>query len=85
MVRAVVDHGLSKAEAARRYNTTPKTVTKWVDRFHNEGVDGLRDRSGSRIAMAQAPVLATDSALSRPASEIVLIMRNRRSLDEKPE
>jgi len=40
MVRAVVDHGLSKAEAARCYNTTPKTVTKWVERFRKEGVDG---------------------------------------------
>jgi len=28
MVRAVVDGGLSKAEVARRYNTTLKTVAK---------------------------------------------------------
>ena len=26
MVRSVVDGGLSKAAAARRYNTTPKTI-----------------------------------------------------------
>jgi len=45
MVRAVMDWGLTKAEAARRYNTTPKTVAKWVERFGNEGVEGLRDRS----------------------------------------
>jgi transposase InsO family protein len=45
MVRAVVDDGLSKAEAARRYNTTPKTVAKWVERYRKEGVKGLRDRS----------------------------------------
>ena len=30
MVRAVVDRGLSKAEAARQFNTSWKTVDKWV-------------------------------------------------------
>jgi transposase InsO family protein len=45
MARAVVDCGLSKAAAARRYNTTPKTVAKWVERFRAAGIDGLRDRS----------------------------------------
>jgi integrase len=38
MVRAVVDGGLSKAAAARKYNTTPKTVAKWVNRFRAESV-----------------------------------------------
>ena len=38
MVRSVVDQRLSKAQAARRFNTTPKTVTKWVDRFKAEGL-----------------------------------------------
>jgi transposase len=45
MVRAVVDGGLSNAAAACRFNTTPKTVAKWVARFKAEGLDGLRDRS----------------------------------------
>jgi transposase InsO family protein len=45
MVRAVVDCGLSRAAAARQFNTTPKTVGKWVERFRVEGVGGLRDRS----------------------------------------
>src|SRR6201993_2765210 len=44
MVRAV-DQGLSKAASARQFNTTAKTVAKWVKRFRAEGVDGLRDRS----------------------------------------
>src|SRR5262245_26117284 len=45
MVRAVVVAGLSKTVAARGFNTTPKTVSKWVERFRAEGVAGLRDRS----------------------------------------
>src|SRR4030095_15567964 len=31
MVRAVVEGGMSKATAARQFNTTPKTVAKWVN------------------------------------------------------
>jgi transposase InsO family protein len=50
MVRAVVDCGLSKAAAARRFNTTPKTVAKWVERFHASGLDGLRDRSSRPLS-----------------------------------
>src|SRR5262245_53784012 len=45
MVRSVVEGGRSKAAAARQFNTTAKTVAKWVERFRTEGVDGLRDRS----------------------------------------
>ena len=33
MVRSVVEGGLSKTAAARRFNTTPKTVAKWIRRF----------------------------------------------------
>jgi transposase InsO family protein len=50
MVRAVVDYGLTKAAAARRFNTTPKTVGKWVERFRAEGVDGLQDRSSKPLS-----------------------------------
>ena len=35
MVRAVVDYGLTQAAAARQFNTTPKTVGKWVKRFRS--------------------------------------------------
>jgi len=45
MVLSVVDGGLSKAAAARRFNTTAKTVAKWVDRFRKAGLEGLGDRS----------------------------------------
>jgi transposase InsO family protein len=45
MVRSVVDGGLNRAAAARRFNTTAKTVAKWVERFRKDGAEGLRDRS----------------------------------------
>ena len=51
MVRAVVDRGLSKAAVARQFNTTPKTVAKWVDRFQAEGVEGLQDRSSRPLSL----------------------------------
>lgn len=35
MVLAVVEGGLSKAAAARKFNTKSKTVGKWVERFRN--------------------------------------------------
>ena len=70
MVRAVVDKGLSKAEVARRYNTTPKTVAKWVDRFGNEGVDGLRDRSSRPFSSPSQTPQAT--------CDVVAVLRRRR-------
>lgn len=45
MARSVIEGGLSKAAAARQFNTTPKTVAKWVARFRAKGVAGLQDRS----------------------------------------
>src|SRR6267142_7288865 len=50
MVR-IVEAGLSKAAAARQFNTTPKTVAKWVERFRAGGVDGLRDRSSRPLSL----------------------------------
>jgi transposase-like protein len=51
MVRCVINGGLSKAAAARQFNTTPKTVAKWVQRFRAEGAAGLRDRSSRPHSM----------------------------------
>src|ERR1051325_1698056 len=45
MVRRVVEGGLSQADAAHQFNTTPKTVAKWIRRFRGEGIEGLRDLS----------------------------------------
>jgi transposase InsO family protein len=63
MVRSVVDGGLSYAAAARKFNTTPKTVAKWVNRFRAEGVDGLRDRSSRPLSSDSQTPLATCDAI----------------------
>jgi transposase-like protein len=65
MVRAVVDGGLSKAAAARKYNTTPKTVAKWVGRFRADGLDGLRDRSSKPLSSPSQIGLATADAVEK--------------------
>jgi transposase InsO family protein len=63
MARAVVDCGLSKAAAARQFNTTPKTVAKWVGRFRAEGVDGLRDHSSRPLSSPGQTAPATCAAV----------------------
>ena len=65
MVRDVVDDGLSQAAAARKYNTTPKTVAKWVKRFRTEGVNGLRDRSSRPLSSPNQTPQATCAAVER--------------------
>jgi transposase InsO family protein len=63
MVGVVVDGGLTKAAAARRFNTTPKTVGKWVSRFRKEGVNGLRDRSSRPLSSPDQTPQATCAAV----------------------
>jgi transposase InsO family protein len=63
MVRAVVHGGLSKAAAARKYNTTPKTVGKWVERLRTEGVNGLHDRSSKPLSSPNQTPQATCAAV----------------------
>src|SRR6202790_5641011 len=58
MVRCV-EAGLSNAAAARQFNTTPKTVAKWVERFRAGGVDGLRDRSSRPLSLPSQTAPAT--------------------------
>src|ERR1700745_1079526 len=59
MVRSVVEGELNQAEAAYQFNTTAKTVAKWVKRFRTEGVDGLRDRSSRPHSLpSQTPAAA---------------------------
>jgi len=70
MVRSVVDGGLGHAAAARKFNTTPKTVAKWVKRFRAEGVDGLRDRSSRP--------LSSDSQTPQATCDAIEVLRRQR-------
>jgi transposase len=63
IVRSVNEGGLSKPAAARQFNTTPKTVAKWVERFRAAGVDGLRDRSSRPLSLPSQTVAATCAAV----------------------
>src|ERR1700722_12196329 len=45
MARCMIDGGMSQAAAARRFNTTPKTVPKWAEPFRPDGGDGFPDTS----------------------------------------
>ncbi len=63
MVRSVVEGGLSQADAAYQFNTTPKTVAKWVRRFRAEGVEGLRDRSSRPLSLPSQTPPATCAAI----------------------
>jgi transposase InsO family protein len=65
MVRAVVDQAMSKAQAARQFNTTSKTVAKWVTRYKAEGVVGLRDRSSKPLSSPSQIPSATCAAVER--------------------
>jgi transposase InsO family protein len=63
MVRIVIEGGATKAAAARQFNTTAKTVAKWVERFRAEGVDGLRDRSSRPHSLPSQTPPATCAAV----------------------
>jgi len=63
MVRAVVAGGRSKAAAARQFNTTPKSVSKWVERFRAEGADGLKDRSSRPLSSPSQTAPAARAAV----------------------
>ena len=64
MARSVVEGGLSQADAAYQFNTTPKTVAKWVKRFRTEGVEGLRDRSSRPHSSPSQTPPATCTAIA---------------------
>lgn len=64
MVRSVVEGGLTQAAAAGLFNTSPKTVAKWVKRFRVEGVEGLRDRSPRPHSSPSQTLLATCTAVA---------------------
>jgi hypothetical protein len=69
MVRCV-EAGLSKAATARQFNTTPRTVAKWVERFRAGSVDGLRDRSSRPFSLPSQTAPATCAAVEAYAKSV---------------
>ena len=63
MARCVVDDGVPQAEAARRFNTSARTVGKWVRRFRDQGVAGLRDRSSRPLSSPSQTATTTCDAV----------------------
>jgi transposase InsO family protein len=72
MVWRVLFGGEEPREVASAFSTTPKTVSKWVDRYQAEGLVGLEDRS-SRPQRLRKP---TPAAVR---SRIVELRRQRRT------
>ena len=83
MVRSVLEEGLSKAAAARQFNTTAKTVAKWVERFGAEGVEGLRDRSSRPLSLPSQTPPATCAAVENDFSALSGFQKNFRSTPQK--
>ncbi len=45
LAQLVVDRGWTYAAAAKMFMVAPRTAKKWADRYRDEGVAGMRDRS----------------------------------------
>lgn len=45
LVKLVLDCGWTKRAAARAFHVSEKTVAKWVRRYQEQGLSGLKDRS----------------------------------------
>src|SRR3954467_10220607 len=58
----------SMAELCRRYGVSRKTGYKWLERYDEEGLDGLRDQS-------RAPQKHPNQVLSEVAEAIVELRR----------
>jgi DNA-binding NarL/FixJ family response regulator len=63
MVCAVLERGMTHCAAARQFNTTQKTVRKWINRALTEGVNGLRDRSSQPHSLPTQIGVATCDAV----------------------
>jgi transposase InsO family protein len=45
LARLIVDHGWTPARAAERYDVSWRTAAKWAQRYRDEGITGMADRS----------------------------------------
>ena len=67
MVRAVVEGGLSRAAAARKYQQDAEDRRQMGRRFRADGLDGLRDRSSKPLSSPSQIGLATADAVDQRA------------------
>ena len=47
MILAYLQEGMSKAQVSRLTFTAPDRVYAWLKRFHEQGIEGLRDKPRS--------------------------------------
>ncbi|TAN29617.1 IS481 family transposase, partial [bacterium] len=48
LARLIVDDGWPPSRAAEFFNVSYRTATKWAQRYRDEGVNGMIDRSSAR-------------------------------------
>ena len=66
-----VTWGTTLERAAARFNVTPKTAAKWVHRYRNLGLPGLRDRSSR-------PRYSPRRTCSRLVDQVIALRRQSR-------
>jgi transposase-like protein len=60
-----VDSGQTPEAVAEAAGVCPRTVRKWVDRYRNEGLVGLRDRSSRPHRLRQPTPQAVVAEIER--------------------
>ncbi len=71
LVTRALEPGVTRAEIAEEFGTTVKTVSKWVNRYLQEGTPGLNDRSSR-------PLQEHPKAISTRTIKRMLKLREKR-------
>jgi putative transposase len=66
LIKDYLDDGYSIAELSRRHKISRETIYKWIERYEEEGIEGLHDRSRARHSQA----LQTDERLVQEILEL---------------
>ena len=81
----LVESGQTPRAVAGAAGVCPRTVRKWIDRYHREGMAGLKDRSSRPHRLQPAdPATAYSTALRRFAANGSLARRSPPSLHLSP-
>jgi transposase InsO family protein len=70
MSRLVVAGSLTKAQASRAYGVSIKTVSHWVSRFRQEGLEGMTDRSSRPRSSPRR--------IAQPIEQAIIALRRER-------